>query len=795
MMGSPQARQHPIRFNKPAPNFFEGALMGNGGLGVVITTRPDAIVLHLGHNNVWDIRVAEKHVDEVGTFREVFGNVRAIDPNLTSLQEDPWYKQYRLMTIENYDAPYPRPMPCGSVLLGFDRREVEVLGHTLWIDSGLCEIDLLWNGETVTLEVFTDHRQDNVWMRLCDREKRTMNNAIFDRIRLIPDPETPKDFPTYQTALDLNISQISFEQILPVSSDPSVVSSKDKTFRVGCRLFETTRPKLDGAKLEMTLDKGDPFIVCVGVIEGLRTNVSKLAWKLPTPKQDSFEAAQRATRQAWDDYWSRSAVALEDDVLERTWYWNLYFLNCSVRPDVSCPGLFANWSYASIGSAWHGDYHMNYNTQQPFWCTFSTNHVDKHLPYVDLVHHMLPISQKWARTYYGLRGAYFPHSAYPTEMNIMPYPSPDWGWEVCETPWSVQSLWWHYLYTMDREYLESKAFVPIKEAVLFMVDYMNRGDAHGEAFGDDKYHIFPTVVPELYGLTPGFRMNADCLVDLTLTKFLFRAFLTACDVLQRRDEEHDLRAQVTDILAHFPEYATAPSPRGPVFVSVYGESPETIYNLPNSIMTVFPGEEHGLDSSTDIYNIAVNSFLNHRNEGGNDLVMYNMVGARLGKLDLERFKRQIEYCLLPNGSCTDRVLLSGGRYRDTTDFDFMSKMGIWFENFSLPAVIDECLMQSYTGVVRLFPNWPTDKQAEFHTLRAVGGFLVSAKQQHGQVRWVEVISETGELLRLMNPWRGKPVRCIVESQSKILDAEVLIVPTVKGQSIRFEPMDENYFRA
>ena len=52
---------YPIVAGRPAPGFFEGALLGNGGLGVVVTTRPDAVCLHFGHNNVWDIRVREDH--------------------------------------------------------------------------------------------------------------------------------------------------------------------------------------------------------------------------------------------------------------------------------------------------------------------------------------------------------------------------------------------------------------------------------------------------------------------------------------------------------------------------------------------------------------------------------------------------------------------------------------------------------------------------------------------------------------------------------------------------------------
>lgn len=36
----------------------------------------------------------------------------------------------------------------------------------------------------------------------------------------------------------------------------------------------------------------------------------------------------------------------------------------------------------------------------------------------------------------------------------------------------------------------------------------------------------------------------------------------------------------------------------------------------------------------------------------------------------------------------------------------MSRVVIWLENFALPAIINECLMQSYNGILRLFPNRP-----------------------------------------------------------------------------------------
>nr|WP_306220333.1 glycoside hydrolase N-terminal domain-containing protein [Cohnella sp. WQ 127256] len=790
------ASKHAIRCDRPAADFFEGALLGNGGMGAVVTTRPDAVVIHFGHNNVWDIRIAENHQDQIGTFEDLFSKLKDIPSHYSSLSEDDWYREYVTMTSENYDFPYPRPMPCGSLLLGFDRRTTEVLGHKLALENGLCEIYFKVEGTDVTLLVFVDQHSDRLWAMLQYVEGKTEAANIFNRVRLIPDPHTPQELPKFEASIDVTAKQLSFRQTLPFSleaagSELEIVRnrSKNKAFRLSARLSSTIATIKDPQQLEAKLSEGkstdSDFIVCVELQEGMDVDVESELKVIEAPRRDSFAAVFASSVEVWEAYWSRSGVSLEDEYLERIWYRNLYFFQCSVKPEATCPGLFANWSYGKIGSEWHGDYHMNYNTQQPFWLAFTSNHVDKHLAYVNMVDHVLPVSRKWAQDYYGLRGAYYPHSAYPVEMNMMPYPVPHWGWEVCETPWTVQSLWWHYLYTMDKGFLADRAYTPIKEAVLFMVDYMTRADAHGESWGDDRYHIFPTVVPELYELTPGFKKNSDCIVDLTLTKFLFRAFLDACEALGRIEEEDELLTEVRNILDHYPEYPTAESQRGTVFVSVAGEDPEVVYNVPNGISTVFPGEEHGLHSSPEQYRIAVNSYHNHRNEGGNELVFLNLAGARLGQLDLERFKRQIDYCLLPNGTCTDKLLESGGRYSDTTSFDYMGPMGIWFENFALPAVINECLMQSYNGIIRFFPNWPLDKRAEFRTLRAVGGFLVSAITDSGKIEEIEIYSEAGSTLRIYNPW--SLATAIRKSGKEELTEEVLVLDTEMGETIRLIP--------
>ncbi|MCP4311451.1 MAG: hypothetical protein GY790_09340 [Bacteroidetes bacterium] len=795
-----QAKQHPVIHEGPAPDFFEGALIGNGGLGAVVCTRPDAVVIRFGHNNVWDIRIAEDNKEEIGTFQEVFDKVKAIDPGLEDLREDPWYAEYVSMSAENYRKPYPRPFPCGSLILGFDRRKVEMIDHKLDISNGLVTIKLLLNNRnTAYLKVFSDMEKDRVWMKLIDEAGKPLKNC-FNRIRLIPDTSTPEEFPEYEVKPFKR--GISFKQIMPYLEpheyDREKGDEKDRAFSLSVVLNNRTEKEqriswhgniIDMADLEYATGKEEDFWLCAEVKEGDARNFDDGLSELEALQQDGFDETFAKNRLIWKDYWNKSGLVLEDKFFESIWYRNLYFFNCATKSGVRCPGLFANWTFNKIGTAWHGDYHMNYNTQQPFWLTFSSNHLEKNLPYVEMIEFVSGVAKKWAEEYYEMRGAYYPHSAYPVDMTMNPYPVPSWGWEICETPWSVQGVWWHYLYSGDKDFLASRAFPLLKDATLFVVDYMTRPEAHGPQWNDDKYHVFPTVSPELYnGLRPGFKYNSDCLVDLTLIRFLFNSYLESVEILAYGKDEADVVAEVNEILNHFPDYPTEVSEEyGRVFVSVPGESTEIVYNTPNSLMTVFPGEDHGLHSDEETLEILAGTRRNLQVEGGNELVFQHLQAARIGMLDLDVFKRAIKYNLLPTGTTGLNVLQVHGRQKDHTNFKGRNTAGIWFENFALPAVINECLMQSYKGTIRLFPNWPMESDAEFKDLRAAGAFLVSASLKDGQVSGIRILSEAGAPLKMILPWE----KCFLvnsDGQTKMESKEIDIF-TKSGEILTFTPLN------
>jgi hypothetical protein len=207
-------------------------------------------------------------------------------------------------------------------------------------------------------------------------------------------------------------------------------------------------------------------------------------------------------------------------------------------------------------------------------------------------------------------------------------------------------------------------------------------------------------------------------------------------------------------------------------------------------MTVFPGEDHGLHSDKEILEILSNTKNNLQIEGGNELVFQHLQAARIGMLNLDEFKREIKYNLLPNGTCSNNTLQIHGRYNDLTDPYFMADMGIWFENFGLPAVINECLMQSYHGIIRLFPNWPKNKDADFKTLRAGGGFLISSSISDGRVQYLSIKSENDNPVKLYNPWDPQTKLSLTGGDlQEIATGEIIEINMKKGQSMVITPVE------
>jgi len=789
------ARRHRIVRDLPTPNFFEGMLLGNGDIGACVTVRPDALGLHLGKEDSWDIRVSEDHYQHVLRWpdllklwqeageeakREGHPDMIYLETQIAALRD------YTRKVTSSYSKPWPRPWPCGIVWIHWDSRLVRVVRQTLDPADGLYELELEQHDPSgsrrrVRIFCFVNRDAGHVCV-YSDGPAPVVSVAYYAQVSR----EAPLPAPELAANAAADAAEFSwYQQFLatpPTEAVPNPPRSpKDRSAALAA--------VLDGA---WQLEPGEPDAL---LLRALQDQPLRLDLALATPRDDADNAAfarsqarrlaqvpagklQAESEARWREFWSRSAVELEDRQLERLWYHNQYWLACCLREGKVAPGLFGNWTSGRIGTAWHGDYHMNYNTQQVFWGVFSSNHVEQHLPYVELVESLLAMSEAFARDKFGMPGAYFPHSAYPVPSQVIPYPAPPWGYEICETPWTVQSLWWHYRYTLDRAFLE-RVYPLLRAAARFVAAYVTQGR-------DGRYHIVPTVSPENWGFTVDYRLNRDCIMDLALTEFLLDAVIEASRTLEMDGAERERWSEIRSSLAPYPK---TKGRYGEVWADVVDAPPDHVYNIPVTLAPVFPGDQVGIGRREELLELARRTAATIRLEGGNDVVYQPLIRARLGMLDLEWFKRQTAYCELPNGVVQDRVRQIGGRYTDATDFDFMMRMGVWTENLSLPAVLNECMLQSFAGSMRLFPNTKNLGAARFETLRAAGAFLVSAAWDgRAVISPVTLVSEKGVPARVVKPWHG--VRVVRARDRRAIEAEshgeVIEFPTAAGERYLLE---------
>ncbi len=103
----------------------------------------------------------------------------------------------------------------------------------------------------------------------------------------------------------------------------------------------------------------------------------------------------------------------------------------------------------------------------------------------------------------------------------------------------------------------------------------------------------------------------------------------------------------------------------------------------------------------------------------------------------------------------------------------------------LATAMNEALLQSYDGVIRVAPAITAKQNARF-TLHATGGFVVSAEIENGKILWLHVQNKFGGTLKLANPW--KRIYCYIgKSNATESTDNLLVLPMQPGQKALFTP--------
>jgi len=670
----------------------EALMLGNGDLNALLWERNGTLCLRVAKNDVWDARIDTSQ-------------------DVPMMQVDVANRKWKGGGYPpSWKQPYPHPRCAAVVRIGATVAEagagqrVRAEGSAPRISSA--RLDL----RRAVAEL---DETDGV---------RTVLRALADR-----------DVFLIETAKEVSLEEVKAKEL------PAAEQGESN----GVKWLHMKMPgDMDYAGMEYEMavaangkQKAVSLVTSFDTRENVRSEAIRLA--RDTVAEETSRLIARHEEE-WLRYWSASGVELDDPDFQLWWYRMVYYLRCFAKPGAMPAGLFAG--LARDNTPWHGDYHQNYNSWQPYWTPFIINHPDLAEPWVRYMKEMLPRLRWLAKTTYDCEGAcigistfaFEPDPANCKSVNRRQIAIPPYGYTLGMAGMAAQNLWYSHLYRPDRKYLDETIYPVLREVALFYCSFAEK--CPRDVLGKAKFG--PSYSPEhgKFGVE-------NVPFDLAYARFTLNAAITAASELGR---DEDMSARFRKALDLLPPYPTAPDESGkPVVVDWTGckfrEIP--MHNITVPAVPVFPSDQVTWFSPEPEKELFRNTIRQTRHRGCNSTVMLSVAKARFSMPEaLDDARKYYQPQVQPNGMF------------------YWPMHGYYLsESVGIAAMISEFLVQSVGNTIRVFPCWPREKDAKFANLRCQGGFLVSAEQKAGKVVKLEITSTVGGKLRLLNPWTGKIV--------------------------------------
>jgi alpha-L-fucosidase 2 len=704
--------RHDLAFKALARSWDEGIPLGNGLLGALVWQKGGSLRLSLDRADLWDLRPVKEF--ETGRFR------------LSWVQEQILKNDYEPVH-ELGDLPYdrdpaPTKIPAGA--LEFDIAALgEVESVRLALNDALCEVR--WkNGATLTTYV---HAVEPVgWFRF-----EGVPESLVPR--LVPPayvPAVPASAPTAaapgKTLASLGYPGPEMTQETNsiryhqkgwggMSYDVAVEWKKpDPNFMIGVWSVSARVPGRDGG--------------------GDASESVAAAWKrLAVIDLDSHKAW-------WKRFWSKSAIELPDPLIERQWYLETYKFGAASRRGAPPITLQAVWT-ADDGNLppWKGDFHNDLNTQLSYWPCYSGNHLEEGQAFVDWLWAIRPEAKRYTKRYFNADGLNVPGVCTLTGQPMGGWIQYSLGPTV--SAWLAQHFYLHWQFSRDRAFLEDRAYPWIKDVATFL-------DAVAVRRDDGKRQLPLSSSPEINDNRVDAWFKETTNFDLALIRWLYGA---AAELAGELDLKKD-RDRWLKTLSEWPELARSQDDSRLLVAPGYPlkESHRHFSHL----MAIHPlGLVDWANGEAD--RRTIKSSLAELDRLGPDWwcgYSYSWLGnlaarASDGEKAAGALRTFAECFCLPNSFHANGDQTKSGKSK------FTYRPFTLEGNFAFAAAVQEMLLQSHTGVVRLFPAVPDAwKDAAFDLLRTYGAFLVSARKKSGSVGEVRVVSESGGKLRLQNPF-------------------------------------------
>lgn len=538
------------------------------------------------------------------------------------------------------------------------------------------------------------------------------------------------------------------------------------------------------------------------------TNNDRKDWKEGAIKEarsltpGDIQAMYTAHRQWWRAFWERSGVRVNDPVIEKYYYTSQYLFACASRGGKFAPGLWGPF-ITKDSSAWGGDYHLNYNYQAPYWAAYSSNYIDLtdnyDQPLLDYMHK----GTVHARELLQVKGIYYPVGIGPKGLCTTRWPltpsamllrygtrenSIDSGYKFLgqkiNAVFGAGNMLMRFYSTYDAGYAR-RIYPYLLACADFWEDYLKLENGRYVIYMDHYGEVMPNLRNK--GQWRHELGDFNSTLSLGLVKMLFKGIIEVSRFLKRDIARQEKWQHIEGHISPFPvgkngnRLSLQPVERSPVerLNKPAGLSRVSIHGL------ILPGAVCGPVTDSTFNNILLNDVAHWKDrmqqagEWGNTLnngIETCFPGAVRVGYDpddiLQQLKDRIALQSLPNGWVTQ-----GGGGIETLS--------------AVPMTINEMLLQSYEGVLRIFPNWNHTKNASFSNLRAYGAFVISSSLQNGNIEFVNILSEKGRPCVVENPWPGKTVQLNRSgNRTALLTGKRFSFPTKENESIILKPVGD-----
>jgi hypothetical protein len=562
------------------------------------------------------------------------------------------------------------------------------------------------------------------------------------------------------------------------------------TFAVACRVTgtpaEASVVHAHRSDIRIASAKQHRFSVLIAVVtseESLEPLKAAIGL-LDSCEQAGSDALRVEHEQWWSSFWRQSFVHIGHDYLENLYYLHMYLMGCASRGRYPAVFNAATFTWNHDVRQWATPHH--WNMQQAYWSLCAANHPALLRPYLDTYWRLSPHAETHAKAR-GTTDAILWSEPHDYDGGMSFWKRNDMLNNFTPASQIAQFFWQYFQHTGDQQFLRSRAYPFMKKAAEFYVQYLKWDEAKKE------YFIFPSQPYEY----PDGNQFRNPLTDLAMIRASFKSCLKASRILGADPEK---RAQWERVLKHLAPYRYTTLPTGGEAVATVEDANgkpvdlgSSEYGFCRGTSPVFPAGEVGLQQKGSrlfeammrrarlhpknvlaIHPIAtVKARLGMAEESMQDLIMsvrqlQHFPQGLFYNIDHWHYlSRYTDIAKNPIVACQrDYVFDRSTRYRNLKARGSDQRVDTPTEPFIqcgletsaiLAVTINEMLLQSHEGIIRVFPSTPRDWPAAF-TLCARGAFIVSSERdRNAPPGFVAVKSLAGNPCKIANPWPGQGV--------------------------------------